>query len=485
MKRISKATVLAALALLAAPASFGQTLPDSDISVVDLSVSRHGDKLFVSMDLDVSSARLGRDREVYVTPFLRGGDNSQALPSVILAGRSRYYHHLRNDESVERLYRGGKQDKIEYRAVLPYERWMGSAVLEASTGSCACLGKSLSESVVPLRELRLERREPAPFKPLYAYVRPRAERKVSVIEGSAYVDFRVNKVDIDPEYRRNPEELGKILSTIESVSSDSDCRIMSVSVTGYASPEGTYANNARLASGRTEALRDYVLSRLSIPDSLFTTSFVPEDWEGLERYVASSSLEDKEGILEIIRGGLAPDPKEWKIKSTYPLDYASLLRDVYPGLRHSDYSVRYEVRPYTDVEEIRRLVRTRPQNLSLNEMYLAAETLEPGSEEYDDMFETAVRMFPDDPVANVNAASSALRRGDLERASVYLSKAGDSPEAVYSRGLLAAFRKDYSTAERLLDEAGRFGVTQAGDALSQLAEIRAVLAENEALGYPE
>ena len=56
----------------------------------------------------------------------------------------------------------------------------------------------------------------------------------------------------------------------------------------------------------------------------------------------------------------------------------------------------------------------RPQNLSLNEMYLVANTYSNGSREFINVFETAVRLFPEDDVAKLNAAIAALSRGDVE-----------------------------------------------------------------------
>ena len=73
------------------------------------------------------------------------------------------------------------------------------------------------------------------------------------------------------------------------------------------------------------------------------------------------------------------DLKEGRIKA---LDggkiYASLLQDCYPGLRHSDYTVRYVVRGF-NVEEAKQIIKTRPQQLSLQEMYLVAQTYAKGS----------------------------------------------------------------------------------------------------------
>ena len=211
----------------------------------------------------------------------------------------------------------------------------------------------------------------------------------------------------------------------------------------------------RLAKGRTATLKEYVRMQYHFPDTLFATTYEPEDWGGLERFVAASQLKGREGILNLIHSDLAPDVKERKIRSTYPADYAFLLREVYPGLRHSDYVVQYEVRAYTDPAEIKRLLRTQPQKLSLQEMYLVAQDMEPGGEEYNETFEIAVRMFPDDTTANLNAANT-----------------GDTPEAVYARGIHAALLEEYDTAETLLKEASERGMTQAESALKQLKMIK-------------
>lgn len=47
--------------------------------------------------------------------------------------------------------------------------------------------------------------------------------------------------------------------------------------------------------------------------------------------------------------------------------------------------------------------------------------------------EIAVRMFPDDPTANLNAACTRLNAGDAEGAKPYLDKAGNSEEAKAAR----------------------------------------------------
>ena len=207
------------------------------------------------------------------------------------------------------------------------------------------------------------------------------------------------------------------------------------------------------------------------PRGLISTSYEAENWQGLRRYVEASSLDNREGILKIMDSALKPDAMEARIKAAYPADYRYLLTHCYPSLRRSDYRVEYVIRGYSDPEEIKRVMATRPQKLSLEEFYIAAASMEPGSREFDDVFETAVRMYPDDETANLNAANSAMKRGDMEGAARYLSKAGQSAEAVYARGVYAGLSGDYEEARRLFARAQAAGISGAADELKRIGNI--------------
>ncbi len=82
----------------------------------------------------------------------------------------------------------------------------------------------------------------------------------------------------------------------------------------------------------------------------------------------------------------------------------------------------------------------------------------------------AVRLYPEAPEANLNAGVTALSFGDFEKAGRYLAKAGNCPEAVYARAILAARQGDLEGARSGLVEAERLGVAKAADAIRQLDE---------------
>ena len=234
---------------------------------------------------------------------------------------------------------------------------------------------------------------------------------------------------------------------------DPDATIDSVWLKGWASPESPYSHNTDLAIGRTRALKQYIQRMYNFTGVVMLTDYEPENWIGLKRFVEGSNLEHRDEILAMIDLDMDPDAKEAKIKRTYPDEYRFMLREYYPALRRTDYRVSYHIRQFTDPKEILKVMREQPQKLSLSEFYAAASILEPGSPEYMDVFETAVRMYPQDAVANLNAANAAMQRGDLASAAKYLDRAGDSPEATYAKGVLAALNGDFATGIRRMEEA--------------------------------
>lgn len=290
------------------------------------------------------------------------------------------------------------------------------------------------------------------YQPHYqlAYVTPQAEQeKTRQLSGRAFLDFVVNKTDIRPTYRGNAAELAKVLQTIDVVRRDTFTTITHISIHGYASPESPYQHNAYLAQARAEAFAAYVQGLISLPKNLFTIQSTPEDWEGLSAALMDNGKWITDYVRAIVASDDDPDAKERQLKKMYPREWRWMLDSIFPALRHSDYEVSYTVRPFT-VEEAARVIREKPQHLSLNEMFLVANTYEPGSQDYNDVFETAVRMYPNDATANLNAAVIALGKNNLDDAKRYLSKAGTSAEAQNARAVLAIHENRLDDADRLL-----------------------------------
>lgn len=463
MKKIL--SFISTLPLLAAGA-FAQTpIMDGQVTVRSVEIVRNDNLVFVSMYLDVNELDLKSNLEVILKPELRDADGHvKELPDIWVVGRNRYYYRMRNDSVANGryFYMKKKVSTILYETNTPYEPWMKYADLMINEDVCGC-----GELLCSDEEMLL-----GSFVPPFAYVAPPVEEvKSRTLKGSAFIDFPVSQTVIYPDYRGNPAELDKIHRTIDVVKKDPDTQITAISIKGFASPESPYDNNTRLAKGRTQALKEYVQGLYDFPSEIFTTSYEPEDWEGLERYVRASELGDREQILEWIAKEMDPDRKEAEIKARFPESYAFLLRECYPALRHSDYVVEYVIRSYTDVEEMKRILETSPGKLSLSEIYQVASTYEQGSDEYNELIETMVRLYPGEESANLNAANVAMARGDMKAARKYLEKAGSSPEAEYARGLLLAIEKNYDAARPYIEKAREAGVPEAEVCLRRIDRV--------------
>lgn len=441
------------------------------VSIKSFNINREGKYLTVKMNLDLNKLDVDANRAVLLTPRLVNGTDSLDLPAVGIYGRRRYYYYVRNgigsiSGESETIYRASsKPDSVAYNNLAEYEKWMDGAMLKFHRSDWGCCHEIVAEY-----EGILGRHREA-FFPELIFVQPKAEiMKSRSLSGSAYIDFPVDQTVIYPDYRRNTTELGKIQATIDSVRNDKDVTITSVWLKGFASPESPYKHNTELAIGRTAALKKHIGQLYHFADSIIQTDYEPEDWAGLRRYVEQSNINYRAEILALIDSDMEPDAKEAKIKRTYPDEYRFMLQNFYPALRHTDYRIDYNIRKFNKVEEIKRIMAEQPQKLSLNEFYLVAGKYEPGTDEFTDVFETAVRMFPNDEIANLNAANAAIRRDDFATARRYLDKTGDSAEAVYARGALAIREKDYDTARRYLGKAKEMGLEKATLTLKELNE---------------
>ena len=439
------------------------------VSIGNFNMHREGKYLAVEMKLDLNKLDVDANRTVLLTPRLVNGTDSLDLPSVGIYGRRRYYYYVRNgiggiSGENETVYRAsGKPDSVAYNNLAEYEEWMDGATLKFHRSDWGCCHEILAEY-----EGIVGHHHEA-FFPELVFVQPKAEiMKSRSLSGSAYIDFPVNQTVIYPDYRRNTVELGKIQATIDSVCNDKDITIMSVWLKGFASPESPYKHNTDLAIGRTAALKKHIGQLYHFADSIIQTDYEPEDWAGLRRHVEQSNMDHRTEILAMIDSDMKPDAKEAKIKRTYPNEYRFMQQNFYPALRHTDYRIDYNIRTFSEADEIRRIMAEQPQKLSLNEFYLVAGKYEPGTDEFTDIFETAVRMCPNDIIANLNAANAAIRRDDFTAAERYLSKAGDSPKAVYARGALAIRKGDYETALQYLNKAKDMGLQQAVAILNEL-----------------
>ena len=221
----------------------------------------------------------------------------------------------------------------------------------------------------------------------------------------------MNSTVLNEKFHNNTEELGKILASIDQVKAADEAEILSVVISGTASPEGKYSINERLATGRTQAVYNYVVGKYDFPAGLIKSEPIPENWAGLRKYVAESNFNNKGDMLGVIDGNLEPDAKEAKLRNM--ANYGTIRNKCLPFLRTTSYAISFKTIDFT-----------------------ATET-------------------------KVDLAYAEMEKGDYEKAAEYLATADDDAEAEYARGTLAALRKDWQSATYHFKKAYEAGLEEA------------------------
>lgn len=133
-------------------------------------------------------------------------------------------------------------------------------------------------------------------------------------------------------------------TALEQVLADPTLKLQRIVVSGYASPDGLYSNNVKLARLRANRLKNELSRRYHLSKSMIVTQSVAEDWEGLEAFVSASTTEqlsNREALLNIISSNMKPDAKERAIRRSYPADYNYLKENCLPELRRATYTLEY------------------------------------------------------------------------------------------------------------------------------------------------
>ena len=342
-----------------------------------------GESLVVTWRMTMDSMRIRSNQTLVFTPVIEDKHgHTQTLRSIMVNGRRQHYVFLRNGnkhypDAIELQRHNGTAQCYNYREAIDLEPWMNDATLRIATDTCGC-GNLVGNSAGTPVDINPHWER----KCALANVMPAvsADDPVLSLQGKAYLDFPVNRTELHPDYHNNAAELHKIMSTIDTVRHNPNVSITSISIHGYASPEGSWTNNARLAQGRAATLKEYVRNQYDIPAKTYHVDFTPEDWAGLDTFIVRSNMADKQALLGIVRADMDPDAKDAQLKQRYPEAYSILLNACYPYLRHSDYEVKYKIRPMSD-REAAALISTEPRLLSLTKMYRIAALYEPGSDQ--------------------------------------------------------------------------------------------------------
>lgn len=480
MNPMIKAIACAAALSLALPGGARSLTTEN----VDIRVA--GNFLNISADIVLDSLRLGSNRQLFITPVVKGDTAAEkVLPSVLVNGRNMHYSYERGllkgfpemrGRVLEREVRrdNGHGQKIEYSVRVPLEGWMSrpGTSLSFVVDSCGCgvrYGERISEEypVIPPFENPVKEMRTIMIRPPYT------EPPIIKHEGKARVQFEVDQtvLHVNPYTCKNGQridnrdEIKMIDDSVKYALTDPNVELTSIEICGYASPESPYRHNDELATGRSKALAEFLAEHYHLPQDRVTYSAVPENWgEFREMVVKSDELTEQQraDLLKLIdEPAFTPaeyDRKE-RILTTDPkfrdLYRTKIRPEWFPKLRATTFSLHTQLKPMTD-EELMRIIETTPEKMSLNQMFRVARMYPEGSADFNRVIEIALKHYPDDPVAILNAAAAAAGRGEYAKAKELLVKAPETPETNNLLGIIATSEEKYDLARTYFEKAGDF-----------------------------
>lgn len=291
------------------------------------------------------------------------------------------------------------------------------------------------------------------------------------VRGSIVLDYsRGQKMKYDE--RNFVEAIYKLLAVIRPLKETPGVSLEGIRLTGYTAPDGDYRCNERLGLQRALALKDYIRRERSFGTVPFEVNWVAEDWRGLADLIVGSEMAFKESALDIIRTVDVVDGRERMLMDLAGgAAYRYLSSALFGRLRRIEYEICYVDRsfaaqPLTNMPERGASTASgQLKLLSVADFCRLAEAHGVGSAEFNDLMDLAGRLYPDSPVACINAAGVALLRRDTERARRYLQRFATLPEAGCNMGILCLLEGDEGKAEVYLSLAQASGSVPAGRAL--------------------
>ena len=311
-----------------------------------------------------------------------------------------------------------------------------------------------------------------------------AFQRIIAEQQEAAIYYLINSANICSN-QMSSEEMKKLQEYIKLAATSEDMNLNGIDIRSYASPDGTMEWNEKLANKREDGSSSYLKKQMkkneleeAANEDLFKKYVVAEDWEGFQKAMEESNIQDKDLVLRVLSMHSDPEVREREIKNIASA-FTAIADQILPKLRRSLFVVNAEKIGYSD-EELIDLAKSNPSQLNVEELLYAA-TLFEGNEDKLGVYQACKSQFPNDwrgfndagmvlfqmgrvdeakadfekanslsannPVVQNNLGAVALKNGDLDQAEVYFGAAtGAGDEVNYNKGIIAIKKGDYTTA---------------------------------------
>ena len=266
----------------------------------------------------------------------------------------------------------------------------------------------------------------------------------------------------------NSDEMKAWNQQVADANADSRREIKELNIESYASPDGPYDFNAQLAEKRETNTKGYLEKKLK-KDNItefgeLTANFTPEDWEGFQKLVSESNIQDKDLILSVLKMYKDPEVRDREIRNMSSV-FDELAETILPRLRYSRLTASIDVIGKSDAE-INQAFDSNPSSLTIDEILYAA-TLTDDLNRKKSIYAAAAKNYPNDYRGFNDLGMVLYQQGDFDGALSNFKKAASinpsAPEVQMNQGLVALVNNDFKAANQAFGKAG--GIPELGSAL--------------------
>ena len=307
-------------------------------------------------------------------------------------------------------------------------------------------------------------------------------QRISQVKQEANIKFLVAQTQLRKSELQS-RSVTDFLRLLTQINNERESMVLNnIEVSAYASPEGTFAVNNRLASGRQNVSEQFVRQQLrsSNLSAHVDTRYTAEDWEGFQQLVRASDIQDKDVILRVLSMYDDPEEREQQIRNMSEA-FRELSEGILPELRRARLIANYEVVGRSD-QQIQEQLKADPTQLNVEELLYAA-TLTSDLNEQLGIYQEAVKEYAADPRAYNNIGRIYYMQGNYDRARKFFQQAlsvdNKLDEANANLGLLELMNGNVAEAQNYIASASGSPATAEAVGLLHLAQGNYALAEQD------
>lgn len=281
-------------------------------------------------------------------------------------------------------------------------------------------------------------------------------QRVKAKKQEANIKFLINQANLRKSELKN-NSVGEFVKLLKEINKDREgLNLQNVEIQAYASPEGGFKFNDKLANKRQNVSEKYVRKEMKSAgvEGNLDAHYTAQDWEGFQQLVQASNIQDKDVILRVLSMYKDPQEREQQIRNMSE-GFRELADAILPELRRSRLIIHYETIGRND-EQIKAQYNEDAAKLSADELLYYA-TLEEDAAKKEEIYAKTAQLYTNDYRPLNNLAVMAFNRGDEAKAKELLAqaitKSSNAAEANATLGLIALKNGNVAEAENLIAKA--------------------------------